>query len=149
VRTSGRCLLAALALSAALTACGSSSGSGQDTAVAQVKQTLTRAFHALATGDGATLCSLATAQGRKTLAAALPKSSCASIIKLVTAHLSPSQKAALASVQIKRVTLNGGQASVSDRDITSAHGSLRGFIQPQSAPTVLSKQPDGSWKISG
>lgn len=152
MRTSGRCLLrarrllSALVVCAMVAACGSG-GSANDTA--HVKQTLTRAFRALAKGDGSTLCSLATPQGRQALTAGIPHTSCVGIVKLAGAHLSPSLKAALASVRIKRVTVNGNQASVSYADITSARGSLAGFIQPGATPTRLTKQPDGSWKISG
>lgn len=150
VRIPGRRLFCALALCALVGACGSSS-SASSTAdnATQVKHTLTTVFHALASGDGKTLCSLATPQGRQRLAAALPHTSCAGIVKLVTAHLSHAQKAALASIQIKKVTVHGSVATVSDTAITSTRGSLAGFIQPGSAPTTLTKQPDGSWKISG
>ena len=34
-------------------------------------------------------------------------------------------------------------------DITSTQGSLSGFLDPASTPTVLVKQPVGSWKIAG
>jgi predicted anti-sigma-YlaC factor YlaD len=146
VRIFHRTLPVAVALSAVLAACGSSSNS-QD--VAQIKQTLTRAFRALARGDGATMCSLATPAGQKTLASAVPHSSCASVISLVAAHLSAAQKAGLSSVRIKNVTLHGNHASVSDADLSAAHGTLKGFLQPGSAPTQLTKESDGSWKISG
>jgi hypothetical protein len=139
-------LLGAVALSAVLAACG---GGSSNNDAAQVKQTVTRAFRALATGDGATLCSLATPAGQKTLAAGLPHSTCAAVIKAVSDHLSPQQKAGLESVQIKKVEINGNQATVSDADLTSARGTLKGFINPNSPPTKLTKQSDGSWKLSG
>ncbi len=134
-------------MSAVLAACGGGSSSNND--AAQVKQTVTRAFRALAIGDGATVCSLATPAGQKTLAAALPHSSCPQVIKLVSVHLSPQQKAGLESVQVKKVEVNGIHATVSDADLTSAHGTLKGFINPNSPPTKLTKQSDGSWKLSG
>jgi nitrous oxide reductase accessory protein NosL len=139
-------LLAAVVVSAVLAACG---GGSSNNDAAQVKQTVTRAFRALATGDGATVCSLATPAGQKTLAAALPHSTCPTVIKLVSVHLSPQQKAGLESVQIKKVEVNGIHATVSDADLTSAHGTLKGFINPNSPPTKLTKQSDGSWKLSG
>lgn len=141
-------LLAAVAVSAALAACGGG-GSSSNNDAAQVKQTVSRAFSALATGDGATLCSLATAAGQKELASGLPHSTCAAVVKLVSEHLSPQQKAGLESVQVKNVVINGNQATVSDADLTSARGTLKGFIDPKSPPTKLTKQSDGSWKLSG
>jgi nitrous oxide reductase accessory protein NosL len=137
-------LLAALAVSLVIAGCGG--GSSEAT---KVEQTVTRAFHALATGDGATLCSLATPAGQKSLAAAVPHSSCAAVIKLVSAHLTASQKAGLESLKIKNVTINGDQATINDSDLTTAHGSLKGFIESGSPPTKLTKQSDGSWKLSG
>jgi len=136
-------LLATLVASVALAGCGGTSDA------TKVEQTVTRAFRALATGAGATLCSLATPAGQKTLAAAVPHSTCENVIKLVSVHLTASQKAALESVKIKKVTISGDHATVSDADLTSAHGSLKGFIQSGSAPTKLTKQSDGSWKLSG
>ncbi|MEO6857487.1 MAG: hypothetical protein ABI323_02730 [Solirubrobacteraceae bacterium] len=139
-----------LVLGVLVSACGSSQSTGSTTRdVAQVEQTLTRAFRALASGDGGTVCALATASGRRTLAASVPNTDCASVVTLVSEHLSPGQRAALASVQIHKVTVKGRSASVSDSDITAARGSLKGFIQPHSAPTRLVKESDGSWKISG
>lgn len=146
----GHQFLLALALSAFLAACGSTGSGGSGTGdIAQVKQTLRRAFRALSAGDGGAVCALATPAGRKTLAASLPHTDCASVVTLVGQHLSPAQKAGLASVQIHRVTLSGRAASVSDADISAGRGSLKGFIQPHSPPTRLTKQADGSWKISG
>jgi hypothetical protein len=135
-----------VAVSAVLAACG---GGSSNNDAAQVKQTVTRAFRALATGDGATLCSLATPAGQKTLAAGLPHSTCAAVVKAVSVHLSPQQKAGLESVQIKKVVVNGIHATVSDADLTSARGTLKGFINPNSPPTKLTKQSDGSWELSG
>ncbi len=144
IRTGG---VAALAAAGLLVGCGGSSGSGGD--AASVKQTVTRAFGALAAGDGATLCSLATQAGQRTLASALPHSTCAKVVELVSVHLTPLQKAGLESVQIKKVTVAGDHATINDADFSSSRGSLKGFISSNSAPTRLTKQPDGSWKISG
>jgi hypothetical protein len=139
-------LLAAVAVSAALVACG---GGSSNNDAAQVKQTVSRAFSALATGDGATLCSLATPAGQKELASGLPHSTCSAVVKLVSEHLSPQQKAGLESVQVKKVVVNGNHATVSDADLTTTRGTLKGFINPTSPPTKLTKQSDGSWKLSG
>jgi len=140
-------LLAGLAVSAVLAACGGG-GSSSSPDAAKVKQSITRAFHALAAGDGATLCSLTTAAGQQALASAAPHSTCAKVVALVGAHLTPSQKAALNSVQVNKVTVSADHATVNSSDLTVAHGSLKGFIDSKSAPTRLTKQPDGSWKIS-
>ncbi|MDQ6836270.1 MAG: hypothetical protein M3016_08800 [Actinomycetota bacterium] len=141
--------LGALALCLVLAACGSNSSPSASQDVAQVKATLTRAFRALAAGDGATVCSLATPQGRKSLATALPHSSCVRVIMVVAAHLRPPQKAALSSLQVKKATVSGRHAIVKDSDLSSARGSLKGFIRATAPPTQLTKQADGSWKISG
>ena len=139
-----RRVLPLLALSIALAACG-----GQSADASHAAGTLTRAFHALASGDGATLCSLATSAGQKTLAAAVPNSSCEKVVNLVSAHLTVKQKAALASVHVNKITVTGDRATVRAADISSDHGSFKGFLEPGSAPTKLAKQADGSWKISG
>jgi hypothetical protein len=128
-----------------LAACGSAATPD----VAKIRQTLTRAFHALAGGDGATLCSLATQAGQASLAQAVPHSTCAQVVKLVSAELSPAQKAAMRSAQVGHVTLQGNRATVPETAITSSKGSLRGFLQAGAAPTRLTKQTDGSWKLSG
>ena len=141
-------LLSFVVLSAAILAgCGQSSGLNGD--ASKAAQTLTKAFHALGTGDGATLCSLATPAGQKSLASAVPGSTCPKVVEIVSAHLTSKQKAALGSVQVKNVTVKGDQASVRSSDLSSTSGSFKGFLDPKSAPTKLSKQADGSWKISG
>ncbi len=140
---------AVLTLSLLLAACGGA-GSGLLSADgSHAAQTLTRAFHALATGDGATICGLATPAGQRSLAAAVPGASCATLIRLVSAHLTTAQKAALDSVRVKDVSVSGGEATIRATDIVSRHGSLRGFLSAKSAPTRLRKQSDGSWKIEG
>jgi hypothetical protein len=123
---------------------GSSSGDA-----AKVSDTVTRLLHALGRGDGAGVCSLATRAGQKTLARALPNSTCPKVVELVSRHLSPSQKAGLESAKVGKVHINGSHASVPNTSITSPKGSLKGFLQAGSAPTRLTKQSDGSWKISG
>jgi hypothetical protein len=134
-------------VSLAIVGCGSSGNSSADTTA--VKQTVSRVLHALGSGDGTTVCALATKDGQAALAKAVPHSTCAQVVQLVGAHLSPTQKAGLESAKIGKVTLNGDHASVPDSSITSAKGSLKGFLESGSAPTQLTKQSDGSWRISG
>ncbi|MGH2870030.1 MAG: hypothetical protein ACRDNK_20980 [Solirubrobacteraceae bacterium] len=140
-------LLSVVGLSGALLAgCGSSSGLSSD--ASHAANTLTRAFHALATGDGATVCSLATAAGQQSLASAVPGSTCRKVVVLVSAHLTSQQKAALGSVQVKTVAVKGNLATVRAQDISSKQGSFKGFLNAKSASTRLSKQADGTWRIA-
>lgn len=143
-----RGLGAVLTLSLLLAACGGASAVNTADG-SQAAKTLTRAFHALATGDGATICALATPAGQRSLAAAVPGSSCAKVVALVSAHLTSAQKAALASVRVKHVAVSGREATIKATDIVSSHGSLSGFLSAKSTPTRLRKQSDGSWKIEG
>jgi len=143
-----RGLGAVLTLSLLLAACGGASAVNTADG-SQAAKTLTRAFHALATGDGATICALATPAGQRSLAAAVPGSSCAKVVALVSAHLTSAQKAALASVRVKHVAVSGREATIKATDIVSSHGSLSGFLSVKSTPTRLRKQSDGSWKIEG
>jgi ketosteroid isomerase-like protein len=134
---------------AAVVAVMANSGSrGGDGDIAKVKQTLTREMMAVAAGDSATACSLATPAGQARLARAVSGGSCEEVITLVAKHLPPALKAGLESAKVNRVTISGDTATVQDSDITSTRGSLAGFLQPGSAPTVFQKQPDGSWKIA-
>jgi len=123
-------------------------GGGTDD-VAKVKQTMTRFLAAMADGDGATACSLATASAQAKLERASPGTSCEQDVSILSGRLSSEIKDGLRSAQIKKVTIDRDTATVQDADITSTRGSLTGFLQPGSAPTVLKKQSDGSWKISG
>ena len=136
-----------LTLCLMLAACGAGAGTSADGS--RAAQTLTRAFHALATGDGATICALATPAGQRSLASAVHGASCAKVISLVSAHLTPAQKAALGSVHIRSVSVTGREATIRAGDIVSGRGSLRGFLSAKSAPTRLRRQSDGSWKIEG
>jgi hypothetical protein len=95
------------------------------------------------------VCSLATKDGQAALAKAIPHASCTQVVDLVSAHLSSAEKQALQSAKVGKVTIDGSHASVSDSAITSSKGSLKGFLTAGSAPTKLTKQSDGSWKISG
>ncbi|MGB9183499.1 MAG: hypothetical protein WCB67_05490 [Solirubrobacteraceae bacterium] len=130
-----------------LAGCGSSTGLSAD--ASHAANTLTRAFHALGTGDGGTVCSLATTAGRKSLASAVPHSTCAQVVTLVSAHLTTKQKAALGSVKVRKVSVKGNLATVRAKDISSTQGSFKGFLSANSAPERLSKQSDGTWKIAG
>jgi hypothetical protein len=132
---------------AGLAGCGGGGSSSGD--AAKVSNTVTRVLHALGHGDGATVCSLATTAGQRTLAQALPHSTCPKVVQLVGRHLSPAQRAGLESAKVGRVNISGGHASVPDTSITSPTGSLKGFLRAGAAPTKLTKQSDGSWKISG
>jgi hypothetical protein len=134
-----------LALAAlAFAGCGSSVSDAT-----KVKQVLTREMAALAAGDGATACSLATAAGQAKLSRAVPGATCREVIALLASRLPAAIKEGLTSAQITKVTVSGNTATVQDADITSTRGSLSGFLQPRSAPTTFQKQPDGNWKISG
>jgi hypothetical protein len=145
----GQRLLLALGLTLLLAACGSSATTSGSAGEAGAKATIARAFRALASGDGATVCSLTTAAGRRTLAASLPHASCQKVVALASRRLTKAQRAALASVVIHHVRVNGDQATVTGSDVSARRGSLKGFIDSHSEPTRLSKQADGSWKISG
>jgi hypothetical protein len=138
--------LTAAVLAGAVAGCGGSSGSSDAT---KVKQTVTTAFTDLANGDGQGFCSLATPAGQQSLAKALPGSTCAKVVTLVSQHLSAQQKQALRHTTVKTVTVKGKTASVKNSDITSSSGSLKGILGASSAPTTLAKQSDGSWKLAG
>jgi hypothetical protein len=128
----------------ALTACG---GGASDEA--KIKQTVVRELAAIANGDGATACSLATAAGRAKLERDNPGHTCEQLIRLAATALPESAKEALRAAHVNRVTITGNTATVSDSDITSSKGSLASIFQSGTPPTVLTKQSDGSWKISG
>jgi hypothetical protein len=131
----------------ALVGCGG--GAGGDGDLAKIQQTLQRDFAAIANGDGGTACALATPSGQAKLEQAVPGASCEQIVTLVAQRLPERTKDALRSAQINRVTINGDTATVQDAGITSQRGSFSGFLHPGSAPGVLKRQPDGSWKIAG
>jgi hypothetical protein len=139
--------MAASVVALTIAGCGGQGSGASD--VAKVKQTLLREFAAVANGDGATACSLATASGRAKLQSAVPGASCEEVVKVAAQRLPGSVKEGLLTAKVNRVTIRGETATVQDADITSSRGSLAGFLQPGSAPTTLTKQSDGSWKISG
>lgn len=137
--------MAVLLTGVGLVGCGGSSGSSADTTA--VQQTVTKVLHGLGSGDGATVCSLATKDGQAALAKAIPHSTCPQVVDLVSAHLSSAQKQGLQNAKVGKVKIDGNHASVSDSAITTTKGTLKGFLE--GTPTKLTKQSDGSWKISG
>jgi hypothetical protein len=139
-----RVLVVMLGLVAA--GCGGSSNAGPSAAdVAKVKSTITQALAAVANGDGATACSLATTTGQATLAKLVGSSSCTSAISLLASQLPPNTKAALRDAQVKKVSISGNTATVNNADITAPQANIGDLPLP---PTVLVKQPDGSWKLN-
>ncbi len=124
---------------------------GADTGAdaAKIKQTVTQELGDLARGDGPGACALATPTGQTELASASPHKTCPEAITLVSQNLAPEVKQGLLSVKVNKVTITGGSATVNNADITSTQGTVSSFLDPASAPTVLVKQPDGSWKIAG
>jgi hypothetical protein len=134
------------AVAVAVGGCGGSSGGSSDSA--KVKQTIENAFTALANGNGSGFCSLATSGGQATLAKALPGSSCAKVVALVSKHLSAQQKTGLRHAQVGKVTISGAHATVKSSDISTSQGTLKGFLSSSDKPTTLTKQSDGSWKLS-
>jgi hypothetical protein len=141
-------LAAALSVGVVVAGCGGSSGSGSSD-TAKVKQSVESAFTALANGNGSGFCSLATPSGQATLAKALPGSSCAKVVTLVSEHLSALQKAGLRNAHVNKVTISGDHATVKDSDISTSQGTLKGFLNTGDKPTMLTKGSDGSWKLSG
>ena len=67
----------------------------------------------------------------------------------MSAHLSSAAEAALQSAKVGKVTIDGSHASVSDSRHHQLQGLAQGLPDAGSAPTKLTKQSDGSWKISG
>jgi ketosteroid isomerase-like protein len=130
-----------------IAACGGQSSGSTD--VAKVKQTVVRELAALANGDGATACSLATASGRAKVQSAIAGASCEEVVKRFAQQVPQRVKDGMLTAKVKHVTIKGDTATVANADITSSRGTLAGFLQPGSAPTMLTKQADGSWKLSG
>ncbi|HEY5198340.1 MAG TPA: hypothetical protein VIJ51_15070 [Solirubrobacteraceae bacterium] len=147
MQTRSSALVIAGLLAGGLVAGCAAGGSTAD--AGKVAQTVTRELGDLAAGNGAAACALATPTGQTELASASPNHKCAQAIELVSQNLTPAVRLGLKTAVVKKVTINGGSATVSNADITSTQGSLSGFLGPGSAPTVLTKQPDGSWEIAG
>jgi hypothetical protein len=137
----------AIVLSAAAVVAGCGSSGTSDTT--KVKQTVKTAFADLANGNGQGFCSLATPAGQKSLAQNLPGSTCAKVLTLVSQHLSAKQKEGLRNATVKAATVKGNTATVKNSDITTGKGSLSGVLGSSSASTTLTKQSDGTWKLSG
>lgn len=113
-----------------------------------VRRALERQLAAVADGNGGAACALATPAGQASLAAAVPGSTCEHAISVLSANLPSKLKAALRSVQVKKVDVSGENAIVRYTVATGARANLRGFFAPGPAPTTLKKQPNGRWKIS-
>jgi len=135
-------LAAVLAISLAVLGCGGGGGDEQ-----AVKNTVTQFMSALARGDGATACSLTTAQAqqRLTTQGSQAGGSCAAIIGAIAKRLPPQIKQGLESAKVKKATVNGDTATVSDSDISSSAGNLGPFLGGGS--TTLKKE-SGTWKLS-
>jgi hypothetical protein len=129
-----------------LAGCGSSTSSAD---AAKIEQTVMAELADLANGNGAAACALATPTGQTELASASPNHTCVAAIDLVSENLSPAIKQALLHAKVNKVVITGGSATVSNADITSTAGSLTSFLNPSTTPTVLVKQPNGSWEIAG
>jgi hypothetical protein len=138
-------------LIATVVACGILAGCGSSDSAdtAKIKRVVTQELSDLAAGNGAAACALATPAGQAQLASGSTAHTCAAAIDLASSRLPAQVKEGLRTAQIKKVTITNGSATVSDADITSTQGTLTGFLDPASAPTVLTEQPDGSWEIAG
>jgi phage-related minor tail protein len=142
-------VVAALVTATGLIAAGCGGGSGGGSAdTANAKQTMTRFLSAVAAGDGPTACSLVTTSGQVKLGATAV-GSCSQSIALLSAKMSPELKKALQSAQVNKVTINGTKATIQNADVTSTQGDLSSFLKPGRPPSVLTKQSNGTWKISG
>lgn len=136
----------ALALVAVVVAgCGGSNNASNSGDVTKIKSTVTRAFAAIADGDAATACSLATPTGQATFEKLLGASSCAKAVAEIGGVLTSQMKAALKSAQVKKVSISGNTATIKNSDITAPQANIGALPLP---PTVLVKQPDGSWKLN-
>jgi hypothetical protein len=127
--------------------CGGGGGTGAD--AAKVKQTVRRALTALADGNGPGFCALATAGAQAELASTTPGGTCPQVVRTISHQLSPQVKLGLRHARVGTVTINGDHASIRDGDITSTQGRLKGFLQASGPPTKLTRQANGTWKISG
>jgi hypothetical protein len=135
----------AVSVSVAVGGCGG--GGGAD--AAKVKQTVRRALTALADGNGPAFCALATAGAQAELARTTPGARCPQVVRRISHQLSPKVRLGLRNARVGTVTINGEHASIRDGDITSTRGTLKGFLQASAPPTRLTRQPSGTWKISG
>ena len=133
-----------------IAACGGGGGGSSEDETA-VKDTLEQFLHAVAAGDGVTACALATPEGQAKLVAEVGQagSNCTEVVSFFAASFSQDTRDGLATAKVKKVSFDGEKATVDDGDITSTQGDLGAFLDPDSHPTVLSRQPDGTWKLSG
>ena len=145
VRVAGT--LGTTALAVVAVGCGGHGNTEAD--AAKVKQTIRRALSALADGDGPGFCALATAGAQAELASTTPGARCPQVVRTISQQLSPQVKLGLRHARVGPVTINGDHASIRDGDITSTQGRLKGFLQPSAPPTSLTRQSNGTWKISG
>jgi hypothetical protein len=128
---------------------GGGGGSSEDEAA--VKQTVEQFMHSVASGDGPTACALATpdAQGKLLQAVGQSGGDCVQVVGVVSAGFSPATRDGLATATVTKVGFDGDTATVEDKDVTSSAGDLSTFLDPNSPPILLTKQPDGTWRISG
>jgi hypothetical protein len=133
-----------------ISACGGGGGGSSEDENA-VKQTVEQFLHAVAAGDGITACALATPEGQAKLLEEVgqPGQNCTSVVTFIVAGLSQETKDGLATATVGKVSIDGDTATVEDADITSSQGDLTTFLDPDSPPTLLTRQPDGTWKLSG
>jgi hypothetical protein len=129
-----------------LAGCG---GGGANADAAKVKQTVERALAALADGNGPAFCALATTGAQAELARTTPGASCADVVRRISNQLSDQVRLGLRHARVGKVTLAGGHASIRAGDITATQGTVKGFLQASAAPTKLTRQSDGTWKIAG
>ena len=116
-----------------------------------MKQTVEQFLQAVAAGDGITACALATPEGQAKLLQEVGQAgqACTSVVTFISAGLSQDTKYGLATATVNKVSFDGDTATVEDADITSTQGDLSTFLDPNSPPTLLTRQPDGTWKLSG
>jgi hypothetical protein len=124
-------------------------GAGGNADAAKVKQTVRQALAALADGNGAVFCSLATLAAQAELTRTTPGATCPQVVDGISRRLSPEVRLGLRHARVGTVTVAGGHASIRAGEITATRGSLVGFLQSSAPPTKFARQSDGSWRISG
>jgi hypothetical protein len=135
-------LAAVLVTSLVLLGCGGGGGDEQ-----AVKNTVTQFMSALARGDGAKACGLATTQAQQRLTAqgAQAGGSCPQIISAISKRLPPQIKQGLETAKVKKASVKGDTATVADSDISSSAGNLGPFL---GGGTTTLKKEGGTWKLS-
>jgi ketosteroid isomerase-like protein len=133
-----------------IASCGGGDGGGSSQDEAAVKQTVEQFLHAVASGDGATACSLATPEGQARLVeqAGQAGANCTQVVASVSVGFAPVTRDGLATATVTKVGFDGDTATVADEDIASSQGDLGAFLDPDSPPIVLAKQLDGTWKLT-